>query len=990
MTSLFSQICFKFLLLVFLLSHGNSQPQQDNGEQAVLLKLKQHLQNPPSLSHWTSSSNATLHCSWPEIICTDSSVTGLSLINKDIKVTIPPSICDLKNLTYLALQFNYIPGEFPTALYNCSKLQYLDLSQNYFVGPIPDDIDRLSQLQYLSLGANNFSGDIPAAIGRLLELRNLQLYQNQFNDSYPAEIGDLSELEYLAMATNMKFLPSRLPKSFTQLKKLQVLWMSDSNLIGEIPDTVGDLAALEILDLSGNSLTGKIPDGLFMLKNLSELYLYKNKFSGEIPQVIEASNLIALDLSMNNLTGKIPDDIGKLQKLTNLSLFFNQLSGEIPQSLGQMPTLKDVRLYSNNLIGVLPPDFGRYSRLEGFEVASNRLTGRLPEHLCSGGKLKGVVAFDNNLTGELPESLGNCSSLKVVMIQNNGFSGNIPNGLWTSVNLLTMMISDNLFTGKLPGKVSQKLSLLHLSNNRFSGAIPAGVSSWQNLVVFNASNNLLNGTIPRELTALSSLNTLLLDQNQLQGSLPSEIVSWKSLVTLNLSRNQLSGQIPASIGFLENLLDLDLSVNQFSGQIPWQIGRLRLNFLNLSSNYLTGKIPSQFENTAFSDSFLNNSGLCKSTPAVVDINPRSSSPNFGRNFRTYRAVVLSCVMVITVLSLLSSFLLIRFYWKRNQELNITWKLTPFQRLNFTESEILLGLTDHNVIGSGGSGEVYRVSVTHSHYVAVKRIWNDSKLDRKLEKEFLAEVNILGAIQHRNIVKLLCCISGENSKLLVYEYLENHSLDGWLHKRKSPSAILDWQKRLKIAVGAAQGLCYMHHYCSPPIVHRDVKSSNILLDSEFNAKIADFGLARMLIRQEELATVSVVAGSFGYIAPEYAQKKRVNEKIDVYSFGVILLELTTGKKANHGDEHSSLAQWAQRYFQEGKPVVDALDEDIKEPCYLDEICVVFRLGIICTSIMPSARPSMKEVLEILLCRGHPTSYLDKKSGSEFDAAPLLDI
>ncbi|KAG7984193.1 hypothetical protein I3843_04G146000 [Carya illinoinensis] len=182
---------------------------------------------------------------------------------------------------------------------------------------------------------------------------------------------------------------------------------------------------------------------------------------------------------------------------------------------------------------------------------------------------------------------------------------------------------------------------------------------------------------------------------------------------------------------------------------------------------------------------------------------------------------------------------------------------------------------------------------------------------------MAKVQIFSSIRHANMVKLLYCISNDNSKLLVYKYLDNCSMDHCLHRKSRATTfsssvnhvILDWSKRLCIAVGAAQGLSYMHHDCSPPIVHRDKKSSNILLDLDFNAQIADFGLAKILIKEGELATMLDVAGSFGYIAPEYACTTRINEKIDVYSFGVIILELTTGRKANDGDEHSSLAEWA---------------------------------------------------------------------------------
>jgi serine/threonine protein kinase len=225
--------------------------------------------------------------------------------------------------------------------------------------------------------------------------------------------------------------------------------------------------------------------------------------------------------------------------------------------------------------------------------------------------------------------------------------------------------------------------------------------------------------------------------------------------------------------------------------------------------------------------------------------------------------------------LLALFFVIRIFMRRKQGLDLTWELTSFHRLNFTGSDIMSGMTENNVIGRGGSGMVYRVAVNPSRdIVAVKRIWNSGMLEQKLEKQFLAEVKTLSSIRHSKIVKLLCFISSEDSKLLVYEYLENGSLDLWLHRKSGASTFsdsvqqgnLDWPKRLQIAVGVAHGLSYMHHDCSQPIVHRDVKSSNIRLDSEFNAKIADFGLAKMLIKQRESATTSAVAGSFGYIAP----------------------------------------------------------------------------------------------------------------------------
>ncbi|XP_009759980.1 receptor-like protein kinase 5 [Nicotiana sylvestris] len=985
------QILLCIFTFVHFTFHVNSQPSS-NKEKTILLQLKQQFSttSPFFLNHWTSSSD---HCTWPEISCThDNSVSAIRLVNLNISKPIPPFICDLKNLTFLDVNYNIIPGPFPTLLYNCSNLEYLDLSFNFMNSSLPNDINRLSpKLQYFNITANFFTGDIPPAIGGLKQLKELQFASNAFHGSFPAEIGDLTNLESLNLNLN-KFAPQEIPSSFTKLKKLKNIWMSEINLIGEIPESIGNMLALEFLDLSINGLSGSIPSSLFQTKNLTIVYLYTNRLTGEIPQIIESFNLEVIDLSDNSLTGKIPENFGELTKMTGLSLFMNQLSGNLPIGIGKLPVLADVKLFGNSLSGEIPPDFGRFSMLRDFQVFQNHFTGKLPEALCYNKGLLMMLAFNNNLTGELPESLGNCNSLRAVRVEKNRLTGKIPDGLWTAKNLSTFLLNDNLLIGQLPERVASNLSQVDIRNNQFSGELPAEMGTWYNLRVFRACNNLFTGKIPEELTVLPKLTELLLDGNKLSGSFPSNIVSWNSLTTLKTSRNQISGQIPAALGLLPNLIDLDLSSNLLSGEIPPEIGNLRLASLNLSSNRLTGRIPVELENAAFDRSFLSNPGLCASDPSVGLGFCKGKTGKSDKLPVKLLAALASVGGVATLVAALYSLFVLRSYRKRKQESVLTWKLTSFHKLDFTEADIVPYLTEKNTIGSGGSGQVYLVPLNRSrNCVAVKKIWNNQKLDHKLEKEFLAEVQILGTVRHSNIVKLLCCISSEESKLLVYEYMESRSLDIWLQQNKRLSnvsdLVLEWPKRLQIAIGAARGLCYMHHDCSPPIIHRDVKSSNVLLDSCFNAKIADFGLAKILAKPGD-NTVTAVAGSFGYIAPEYARTTKVNEKIDVYSFGVILLELVTGKEANYGDEDSCLADWAWRRIQQGYPIVNVLDEAIKEPQYLDEMSNVFKLGIFCTSTFPSSRPTMKQVLQILFQCNNTLVYGEKKNETERDASPLL--
>ncbi|CAO2816768.1 unnamed protein product [Amaranthus hypochondriacus] len=229
-------------------------------------------------------------------------------------------------------------------------------------------------------------------------------------------------------------------------------------------------------------------------------------------------------------------------------------------------------------------------------------------------------------------------------------------------------------------------------------------------------------------------------------------------------------------------------------------------------------------------------------------------------------------------------------------------------------------------------------------------------------------------------------------------MENRSLDRWIHTSKRHGVledhrVLDWPRRKKIAMDAAKGLCYLHNDCSLPIIHRDVKSSNILLDSMFNAKIADFGLAKILTKLSgQPNTTSCLAGSFGYIAPEYVKTYKVNEKTDIYSFGVVVLELVTGKEPHKGDEYSSLADWSFKHYNDGQSFQDSFDKEILKPCFLDDMIYMFQLGLMCTSIEPHHRPSMKEVLRLLekknILEDSRSDKERKDHDHDHDHSPLL--
>uniref|UniRef100_A0A0E0NBW4 non-specific serine/threonine protein kinase n=1 Tax=Oryza rufipogon TaxID=4529 RepID=A0A0E0NBW4_ORYRU len=960
---------FLFFVISFSLLHKSypKSTNQSNEEHQILLELKKHWGSSPALRRWNSTTAA--HCSWEGITCTNGGVIGISLPNQTFIKPIPPSICLLKNLTRLDLSYNNFSTSFPTMLYNCSNLKFLDLSNNAFAGQLPSDLNHLSALlEHLNLSSNHFTGRIPPSIGLFPRLKSLLLDTNQFDGRYPAEdISNLADLERLTLAVN-PFVPAPFPVEFGRLTRLTYLWLSNMNITGEIPESLSSLRELNLLDLSSNKIQGKIPRWIWQRKKLQYLYLYDNRFTGEIEPNITALNLVEIDVSSNELTGMIPDGFGKITNLTLLFLYFNKLNGSIPPSIGLLPKLTDIRLFNNMLSGSLPPELGKHSPLGNLEVSNNNLSGELPEGLCFNRKLYDIVVFNNSFSGKLPSSLDGCYLLNNLMMYNNNFSGEFPKSLWSVVTnqLSTVMIQNNSFSGTFPKQLPWNFTRLDISNNRFSGPIPTLAGKMK---VFIAANNLLSGEIPWDLTGISQVTEVDLSRNQISGSLPMTIGVLARLNTINLSGNQISGNIPAAFGFMTVLTILDLSSNKLSGEIPKDFNKLRLNFLNLSMNQLIGEIPISLQNEAYEQSFLFNPGLCVSSNNSVHNFPICRARTNGNDL--FRRLIALFSAVASIMLLGSAVLGIMLLRRKKLQDHLSWKLTPFHILHFTTTDILSGLYEQNWIGSGRSGKVYRVyagdRASGGRMVAVKKIWNTPNLDDKLEKDFLAEAQILGEIRHTNIVKLLCCISSSDAKLLVYEYMENGSLHQWLHQRERIGAPgpLDWPTRLQIAIDSARGLCYMHHHCSPPIVHRDVKCANILLDHNFRAKMADFGLAKILLRAGDDESFSAIAGTFGYMAPEYGHRLKVNEKIDVYSFGVVLLEIITGRVANDGGEYYCLAQWAWRQYQEYGLSVDLLDEGIRDLTHVEDALAVFTLAVICTGEQPSVRPSMKDVLHVLL-------------------------
>ena len=520
-------------------------------------------------------------------------------------------------------------------------------------------------------------------------------------------------------------------------------------------------------------------------------------------------------------------------------------------------------------------------------MSENFLTGTIPPDMCKKGAMWALLVLQNKLSGEIPATYGDCLSLKRFRVSNNSLSGAVPASVWGLPNVEIIDIELNQLSGSVSWNIknAKTLASIFARQNRLSGEIPEEISKATSLVNVDLSENQISGNIPEGIGELKQLGSLHLQSNKLSGSIPESLGSCNSLNDVDLSRNSLSGEIPSSLGSFPALNSLNLSANKLSGEIPKSLAFLRLSLFDLSYNRLTGPIPQALTLEAYNGSLSGNPGLCS-----VDANnsfPRC--PASSGMSKDMRALIICFVVAsILLLSCLGVYLQLKRrkeegekYGERSLKKE-TWDVKSFHVLSFSEGEILDSIKQENLIGKGGSGNVYRVTLSNGKELAVKHIWNTdvparrksswsstpmlgNKFAAGKSKEFDAEVQALSSIRHVNVVKLYCSITSEDSSLLVYEYLPNGSLWDRLHTSRKME--LDWETRYEIAVGAAKGLEYLHHGCERPVIHRDVKSSNILLDEFLKPRIADFGLAKLVqANVGKDSSTRVIAGTHGYIAP----------------------------------------------------------------------------------------------------------------------------
>ncbi|KAM7518581.1 hypothetical protein LguiB_017543 [Lonicera macranthoides] len=944
---------------------------------------------------------------------------GLDLSYNLLYGTLPQQIGTLELLLVLDLSENRLTGSLPGEIGMLKSLLQLQFCKNEFKGSIPTSLGNLSKLLVLELCQNKLSGSIPKEIGMLKSLRALSLTRNELRGSIPNSIGNLSNLFYLFLDDNK--LSGSIPREIGMLKSLRELCFNENELTGSIPTSFGNMSNLFHLFLYTNKISGPIPQEIGMLRHLGVLDLSTNHLSGSIPTSIgNMDSLTLIYLSVNNLLGSIPSTIGNMTSLIDLGLADNQLSGHIPRELGKLKTLNFLRLFMNKLTGSVPLEMNNLTNFKALYLGNNMLYGYLPQKVCHSGLLEKFSANENNFWGPVPKSLRNCSSLIRVRLEKNQLTGNISedfgvyphldyidlsyNKLYGELsqkwgqrhNLTSLKISNNRISGTIPNKLGEldQLRTLDLSSNHLVHAIPKEFGRLTSLVTLELNDNRISDSVPSEVGMLTNLEHLNLASNSLSGLVPKQLQGCKKLLYLNLSNNRFNQSLPHEIGSLEFLENLDVSHNLISGEIPHELGEMNvLESLNLSHNRLSGSIPTFDEmsslttvdvsynwlegslpnNEAFRkapvEALEKNKGLCGNNATASKACPASIGTEKPNSNKGKKIIVSFVIPLLGILFLLFSafgfFIIICSKRKdmnnkprgsQNGDLFVIWshngKLVHENIIEATEEFNL-----KHCIGVGASGSVYKAELPTGQVVAVKKLHSLEDSEMVNLKAFSSEIRALTEIRHRNIVKLLGFCSHVQYLYLIYEFLEGGSLDALLGNDEIAMK-LGWTKRVNILKGVANALAYMHHDCLPSIIHRDISSKNILLDSEYEACLSDFGTARVLEVHSSVCTS--IAGTFGYTAPELAYTVKLSEKCDVYSFGVLALEVIMG-----GDPRDLLSNLLSSTCHQIS-LKDVLDPRLSPPDgqVMQELVLATQQAMACLRGSPQSRPTMRQVSQEL--------------------------
>ncbi|XP_059460580.1 leucine-rich repeat receptor protein kinase HPCA1-like [Corylus avellana] len=828
-----------------------------------------------------------------------------------------------------------------------SRVTSIILTSMNLMGQLSGDIGSLSELQTLDLSSNKFmTGPLPQAIGNLKKLSILCLTGCGFSGPIPNEIGSLQQLLYLALNSN--------------------------NFSGQIPSSIGNLSNLDYLDLTENELSGSIPvssgnkSGLDMLLQTKHFHLGKNQLSGTIPPQLFSSNMKLIHVLFDN----------------------NNLSGIIPSTLGLVQTLEVVRLDRNSLSGLVPPNITNLAHVHELALSNNNLTGPMP-NLTSMNLLNYVDMSNNSFDSSgVPPWISSLQSLTTLMMERTQLEGPIPANLFSPPNIEIVDLSNNNLNGTLniSTTYSHELQRIILRNNFIAKFEP--ITGGNNITIS------LEGNPVCEVTGQVTESYCNNSPSSLPNSMPPNCLQLSCSSDQVASPNCKCGYPYKGTLFFRALSTLDLLNTSYFVALEdllmktFESSKQPVDSVSLSNPTIDsfGYLLLSMDVFPSGEGRFNETGITMIGYVLNNMSfnpPRLFGPYFliayytGSNKGKSRGIIIGAAVGGSLLLLLLVLAgLYAFHQKKRAE-RATEQNNPFanwdvnmgsggvpqlkgpRRFSFEEiRKYTNNFLEANGIGSGGYGKVYQGTLSTGKRIAIKRAQRDSMQGGH---EFKTEIELLSRVHHKNLVILEGFCFEQAEQMLVYEYIPNGTV---MDSLSGKSGIrLDWMGRLRVALGAARGLVYLHEHADPPIIHRDIKSNNILLDESLNAKVADFGLSKPMSDSQRSYVSTQVKGTLGYMDPEYYMTQQLTEKSDVYSFGVLLLELITARRPIERGKH--IVKEVRNAMDKTKELYnlhEILDPAIGLGTTLKGLEKFVDLAMRCVEESGAKRPTMGEVVK----------------------------
>ncbi|KAF6173362.1 hypothetical protein GIB67_027057 [Kingdonia uniflora] len=844
--------------------------------------------------------------------------TKLDNFENNVTCNCSATVC---HVTRIILKAQSLSGVLPPELVKLPFLQTIDLTRNYLDGTLPTEWGS-TKLLNISVQGNRLYGQIPKEFANISTLEDFNLESNYFSGPLPPELGSLPVLKRVLFSSN--YFNGTLPQTLANLSTLKDFRISDNNFTGKIPDFIQNWTKLNKLVIQASGLEGPIPSGISLLTGLTDMRFSDLKGPGSAFPPI--SNLISLK---------------------TLTLRSCNITGELPGYLGDFTNLKVLDLSFNNLIGEVPDSFSRLSKVDFVDLSYNNFTSGAFSCQQNNANLFGSSLLRNN-SGVVP-----ClKSFRCPRKYSHSLNINCGGG---EVIINGTTYEEDLDTRGPSIFIESKSKYWALSS---TGDFTDNDKDTDTYVTQNSSRLSMENYELYTTARLSPISLTYYGYCMLNGNYTVYLHFAEIIFTSDRTYSSLGRRI-FDVYIQGKRVLKDFNIEGEAGGVGKEHTE---NFTALvTSTTLEIRLFWAGKGTTG----IPNRGVYGPLISAISVNSNFVPPSEGGKKISAGLVAGIIVSVLCLVFVIAGILRWKGCLGRQNTIDQELRGLDLQTGSFTLRQIKAATHNFdpvNKIGEGGFGPVYKGLLADGTIIAVKQLSSKSKQGNR---EFVNEIGMISALQHPNLVKLYgCCIEG-NQLLLVYEYLENNSLARALFGPEEFRIKLDWRTRHKICVGIARGLAYLHEESRLKIVHRDIKATNVLLDKDLYPKISDFGLAKL--DEEDNTHISTrIAGTFGYMAPEYAMRGYLTDKADVYSFGIVALEIVSGRSNSNSrpkEESVYLLDWAM-VLQQKDDLMELVDPRLGSDYKKEEVLGMLNIALACTNASSTLRPTMSSVVSML--------------------------